>query len=80
MNLKHELTAYYIENEAEYSKEETYNVLQILAEYNDDLDNLTRTDSKLLLRLVDDSNLYNQIDAITPAASGNPFKSNNPFD
>ena len=39
MNLKHELTAYYIENEADYGKEETYNVLQILTEYNDDLDN-----------------------------------------
>lgn len=75
MDLKHELTAYYIEHEYDFGKEETFNVLQILADYNDELDGLTKTDGKLLLRLVDDSNLYNQIDALIPIT-----KNKNPFD
>ena len=76
MNLKHELTAYYIKHEAENGKEETFNVLELLSKYNDDLDGLYPYDSMLLLRLIDEPNLYLQVESVTIQVPKeyNPFK------
>ena len=65
MNLKHELTAYYIEHESRNGKEETFNVLELITKYDDDLNNLSPKDSKAFLRLVDEPNLYLEIEMVT---------------
>lgn len=65
MNLKHELTSYYIQNETELGKEETQNVLQILSNYDDNLSKLYPYDSMLLLRLVTDTILSKKVELIT---------------
>lgn len=74
MNLKHEITSYLIENESDLGKEEVYNTLQLLTEYDNDLNNLQPTDCKLIVRLIDDTILYNKVELkqITPNKS-NPF-------
>jgi hypothetical protein len=76
MNLKHDLTKHYLEHEADYGKEETFNTLQILASYNDNLDKLYPYDSMLLLRLIDDESLAKRVEEITIPVN----KEYNPFD
>lgn len=65
MDLKHEITSYYIKNEARNGKEETFNVLEVLSKYDDNVMNIEPNDSKLFLRLMDDPNLHIQIEMIT---------------
>jgi tRNA (Thr-GGU) A37 N-methylase len=65
MGLKSELTEHYQEHEADYGKEETKNVIDILSEYDEELSNLKKWDKVLLLRLVNnDDELYNKLDEI----------------
>lgn len=64
MSLKEELTQYYQEHEADYGTEEMNNVLEILSEYNNDLQGLNNTDKTLLMRLISDDDLYEKVDAI----------------
>jgi len=74
MNLKHKLTAHFIEQESDIGKEEVFNILQLLGEYDDDLSGLSPNDSKLITRLINDIDLYNEIEKITPKKTNkNPF-------
>ena len=63
-SIKDRLTEYYYEREADYGEEEVKNVIEILDEYDDNLTGLSRTDKTLLLRLVDDHELYEEVDEI----------------
>ncbi len=63
--LKSRLHAYYQEQESEYDPEETSNVIDILNEYDDNLTGLNGLDKKLLLRLINDSDLYQEVDALS---------------
>jgi len=74
MNLKHKLTAHYLENEADYCKEETFNTLQILAGYDDTLNGLSKNDATLLLRLIDDTELDELVEELIPVEKNkDPF-------
>lgn len=63
-SLKDRLIDFYNENEANYDPEETTNALEILDGYDDDLTGLTKWDKVLLQRILDDSDLYNEVDEI----------------
>jgi len=63
-SLKQRLTDYYHTIESDYDPEEISNVLDILNEYDDNLTNLGKWDKTLLLRLVDDSDLYQEVDSL----------------
>ena len=63
-SLKSRLIDHYQEQESEYDPEETLNVLEILNDYDDNLDGLGSTDKTLLLRLINDDELYDEVDAI----------------
>lgn len=73
--LKQRLTEYYGERESEFDPEETKNVLEILSEYNEDLKGLSNLDQKLLLRMIDDEELYAEVDSIEQKSDpfGNVF-------
>jgi len=74
MNLKHKLTAYFIQQEYDLGKEEVFNVLQLLGEYDNDLSGLDINDSKLITRLIDNTELYEAVNNITPKnKTKNPF-------
>jgi hypothetical protein len=77
MSLKEELKQYYLEQEADYDPEETANVLEILSEYNDDLDGINATDKTLLLRLIDDDKLYEKVNSINKS---DDFSNKDPFE
>jgi tRNA (Thr-GGU) A37 N-methylase len=62
-SLKQRLTNYYTQ-EADYNEEEIQNVLEILDEYDDELTNLKGYNKVLLLRLIDDHDLYEEVDSI----------------
>jgi hypothetical protein len=63
-SLKSRLIDHYQEQESEYDPEETLNVLEILNDYDDNLTGLGNTDKTLLLRLINDDELYDEVDAI----------------
>ena len=74
MDLKHKLTAYFIQNEYDLGKEEVFNILQLLGEYDNDLSGLDINDSKLITRLIDNTELYNAVENIT-----SKYEPKNPF-
>ncbi len=63
--LKSRLRSYYQEQESEYDPEETSNVIDILNEYDDSLTGLNGLDKTLLLRLINDDELYQEVDALS---------------
>lgn len=63
-SLKQKLIDYYYEKEAEYGEEEIANVIEILNGYGDNLSGLGKYDKILLLRLIDDDELYQEVDDI----------------
>ena len=63
-SLKDRLIDFYNENEANYDPEETTNALEILDGYDDNLTGLTKWDKVLLQRILDDSDLYSEVDKI----------------
>jgi len=65
MNLKEELIEYYQERESNFGTEEMNNVLEILEDYNEELEGLNKTDKTLLLRLLEGGDeLYEKVDNI----------------
>jgi len=65
MTLKEELIEYYQEIESDFGTEEMNNVLEILEDYNDELEGLNTTDKTLLLRLLEGGDeLYKKVDNI----------------
>lgn len=67
--IKNELCEYYLNNEDSYDPEETKNVLAILQGYDDSLTGLSRVDKTLLLRLIDEHELYEKLDEMFPDKS-----------
>lgn len=63
-SLKQRLIDYYNEKISDYGEEEIDNVLEILNDYGDNLSGLGGYDKTLLLRLIDDSELYDEVDNI----------------
>ena len=70
-NLKIRLSEYIRERQGDFSywlsdfdKEEIKNFLGVLDELNDDLTNMKKWDEVLLLRLIDDDELYAEVDAL----------------
>lgn len=74
-SLKSRLIGYYHDRESDYDEEEIANVIEILNEYDDNLTGLGGWDKTLLLRLVDDEELYQEVDSISTgnSISGNVF-------
>lgn len=73
-NLKIRLTEYIRERQGDFDKEEINNFLEVLDELNDDLTNMNKLDEILLLRLIDDDELYGEVDALyEPDDSNDPF-------
>lgn len=62
--LKQRLKTYYQEMESDFDPEETVNVLEILQGYDDSLTNLGKWDKAILLRMIDDPELYEEINEI----------------
>lgn len=72
--LKSRLISYYTNLEGEYDEEEIQNVLDILEEQNDNIDKIDDWDKKLLLRLIDDEDLYDMVnDLNSDERKENPF-------
>jgi tRNA (Thr-GGU) A37 N-methylase len=61
-SLKDRLIDFYNENEANYDPEETVNSLEILDEYDDNLTGLKYWDKVILQRILDDSDLYAEVE------------------
>lgn len=74
-SLKERLKEYYLEISHDYDEEEIQNVLEILDECNEDLSDIKNLEKTLLLRMIDDENLYDEVRSIsTPGISNrNPF-------
>lgn len=78
-DLKKRLTEYYNEQAADYDPAETEEVLTILEEYDDNLSDLKDSWNKtLLLRLIDDHELYDEVDGKGKKDAADEFK--NAFD
>ena len=74
MTIKEELKQHYLEQEADFDKEETKNVIEILNVYDENLTGLRKWDKTLLLRLVNDDELYDKLDSIEiPSENENLF-------
>lgn len=76
-SLKQRLTDHFHEQESDFDPEETENVLEILNDYDDHLTGLGGVDKTLLLRLINDDELYSEVDSIEPR---NIFSDENLFD
>ena len=79
-SLKARLSDHYYDNISEFGEEEVENTIQILDEYDDNLTGLGKWDKTLLLRLVNDDELYQEVDEIgsdLPVKDGNLFDSYN---
>lgn len=76
-SLKQRLIEYYMEHESDYDPEETENVIEIVNQYDDNLSGLGGWDKTLLLRLIDDSEIYQEVDNI---GKGEDDKVDNLFD
>jgi len=61
-SLKQEIIDNLNSQEGDYDSEELENVYEILDEYDDDLSGLDKTDSKLIIRLLDDEELISKLD------------------
>jgi tRNA (Thr-GGU) A37 N-methylase len=74
-SLKSRLKSHYAEISSDYDEEEIENAIQILDEYDDNLDGLSKMDKILLLRLIDDNDLYETVNNINPSRGNreNPF-------
>ena len=68
-SLKERLISHFQEQESDFDPEETANVLEILNEYDDNLTGLGNTDKTLLLRMINDTDLYDEVDSIKVKSS-----------
>jgi hypothetical protein len=75
-SLKERLKEYYLEISHDYDEEEIQNVLEILDECSEDLSDIKNLEKTLLLRMIDDENLYDEVSSISTPGTSN----RNPFD
>jgi tRNA (Thr-GGU) A37 N-methylase len=62
--LKERLIDYYNESRSDYGDEEIDNAIEILNDYTENLSGLSKWDKTLLLRLIDDTDLYHEVYSI----------------
>ena len=74
--LKQRLAFHYGENATEYDPEEVNEVMTILSEYDDNLSGLNKIVATLLCRLINDDELYAEVDEMVEDEDFNE----NPFD
>ncbi len=70
--LKIRLYEYFRERQGDFDQVEFDNLFEVLDELNDDLTNMKKWDEVLILRLIDDADLYAEVDAL--------YEEPNPFD
>lgn len=61
-NLKERLYEYFRDIQGNYDQEEIDNVIEIIDGLNDDLTDISKYEEVLILRLIDDSDLYGEVD------------------
>lgn len=72
--MKQKILEYYDTIIGDYDQEEIDNSLEILEEYDSELNNLTELDAKILIRLIDDEDLADEINnCVKVSKNDNPF-------
>ncbi len=72
--MKQKILDYYDTIISDYDQEEIDNALEILEEYDSELNNLTELDAKILIRLIDCEDLAEEINnCVKVSKNSNPF-------
>lgn len=79
-SLKERLTQHFHDQTGEVDQEEIDNTIEVLEALNDDLSNLGKWQQQLLLRMINDSQLFAEVDKLYNEPLTNEFDDNDPFD
>ena len=79
-SLKERLKQHIYEQEGDVDPEEITNTIEVLDELNDNLDNIGKWRQEIILRMVNDSELYAKVDKLYTEPLTNEFDNNDEFD